>query len=531
MKKRITSLLLMIIMLFTAMSIRLFYLSVYPENVSIDNGYRTKEIDYVRGTIYDRNCSPITNSSFTDTVCINPSAKALDYLRGVNAPKEIIEDVQNGRFIIEKSLFLHNTDNCEDVKLLKTYTKNTDTFLCHVLGYTDKTNNGLCGVEKYYNDLLKNNGGTLSVTYSADARGRVLTGEDIVIKDDGYYSTGGISLTIDKDFQKIVEDALINNLITKGTGIVLETSTNKILACASTPVYNKENLSDYVNNTDAPFINRAFSAFSVGSVFKTITAAASLENEVPLKTYECTGSVNINGLLFNCNKADGHGKINFNDALSKSCNSYFINLGIHTTAEKIIDTSKKLHLGEAINLGNGFTTSSGTLPEIEECTNNGDVANLSFGQGRLSATPLQIASIFSAIGNGGYYIEPSLINGIVKRNGTLEKAKDKQKEKVLDENTCNILKDALFLTTVSGTGTSAKSDLFSCCAKTATAQSGQFDSNSKEINICWFVGFFPKENPQYTICILKENGSSGGSDCGPAFKEIAEKIYSISNTF
>ena len=80
-------------------------------------------------------------------------------------------------------------------------------------------------------------------------------------------------------------------------------------------------------------------------------------------------------------------------------------------------------------------------------------------------------------------------------------------------------------TTTDGTGKTAFTSLFDSCTKTATAQSGQYDENGIEIKYCWFVGFFPIENPQYVICILKENGSSGGTDGAPVFKEISEKIY------
>ncbi len=531
MKKRIISLLTTIILLFSALSGRLYYLSVFPENVSADSGFRTKEIASTRGFIYDRNMTPVTKTDCINMLCINPSAKALDFLRKNNAPEEIIRQVQKGEFVIIKTPSPEKYKNCEDIKILKTYDKTTNNSLCHIIGYTDATGNGVCGIEKYYNDFLKNSGGTLSVTYSADARGRVMTGEDIIIKDNSYYGTGGILLTIDNNFQKITENAIVNGNIKKGACIVLDTNTNKILACASAPVYDKENLSDYINDENAPFINRAFSAFSVGSVFKTVTAATCLENDISLDTFNCTGKININGTVFNCNKKDGHGNINFNDALSKSCNSYFVNYGLKLTAEQIIKSAKMLHLGEYVDLGNGFKTSEGVLPRIEDCKNQGDIANLSFGQGKLSATPLQIAAIFSAIGNGGYYIEPILISGIVSTDGTVEKESDKPKEKVFQKNTCETLKNALSLTTVSGTGIAAHTENFICCTKTATAQSGQFDSNGEEINICWFVGFFPKENPQYTICVMKENGSSGGSDCGPIFKEIAENIYSISRTF
>ena len=136
-----------------------------------------------------------------------------------------------------------------------------------------------------------------------------------------------------------------------------------------------------------------------------------------------------------------------------------------------------------------------------------------------------IAAVFSCIGNGGYYIEPSLIKGTVDNNGVITSVnKNTIPEKVLSDSTCNRLCDALEKTISDGTGTPAQSKFYTACTKTATAQSGQYDKYGNEIKYCWFVGFFPKENPQYTICIMKEQGSSGGSDCGPVFKEIAENI-------
>ena len=80
-------------------------------------------------------------------------------------------------------------------------------------------------------------------------------------------------------------------------------------------------------------------------------------------------------------------------------------------------------------------------------------------------------------------------------------------------------------TITEGTGKVAFSSLFDSCAKTATAESGQYDEKGNEIKYCWFTGFFPEDDPQYVICILKENGSSGGTDGAPVFKEISEKIF------
>jgi cell division protein FtsI/penicillin-binding protein 2 len=259
-------------------------------------------------------------------------------------------------------------------------------------------------------------------------------------------------------------------------------------------------------------------------VFKIITAAAALENNHTPNDYYCKGSISFNATTFNCNATKAHKTIHLTDALSKSCNTYFIKMGVDIGGKQLIDTAKLFRFGQATDFGNGFKTDSGVLPNYNELVSNADVANLAFGQGRLTATPIQIAAMLSTIGNDGFYIEPTLIKGKINNDGILYEENKINKVKIINESTCHTIKSGLEKTVTDGTGTKAQSDLLECCAKTATAQSGRYDENGEEILYCWFAAFFPKENPQYTICIMKENGSSGGSDCGPVFKEIAENI-------
>ena len=525
MKKRVLSFMLTINMLFLLLTGRLFILSSPTEKASAQQGIRVKDIDTSRGNIYDRNLVPFTNATTSFVACIKPTSSALQTLHRYGEDADTLSLIADGKFVFKKVDNVDIFQNCEDIHCLPIYERCSDSTLIHVLGYTDSTNTGVCGIEKYFNEELINTGGALSVAYYTDANGRMLTDEPAEIRDNGYYTKSGIALTIDKKMQSILEVAMKNGNIEKGAGIVLDTKTNEILACASFPDYDRNNIENTLNDIEAPFINRAFSQFPVGSVFKVVTSAAAIENGVQLRQYNCNGKITLNGNTFNCSKLEGHGEIDFTTALAKSCNPYFIDIGVKAGAKSIIKLSKKLHLGESIDFGNGYTTDSGILPQPEEFVSNADTGNLAFGQGRLSATPLQIAAIFSCIANSGYYIKPSLILGTVDNSRKLiETENDKLKEKIISTEACNIIKTALSKTVSEGTGTAAQSSLYTCCTKTATAQSGQYDEYGNEIKFCWFVGFFPKENPQYTICIMKEQGSSGGSDCGPVFKEIAENI-------
>ena len=523
MKKRVISFTICILFILTSLCVRLFTLTALSQQVSQQSSTRVKDIAVKRGFIYDRNLLPLTNDQCYYTACILPTPEAIKHVNG-KVDNETMSSLKSGTFVFKRTNQSTFYSDCKDILLLKCYNRKQDNLLTHVIGYTDKENNGVCGLEKYYDDYFKSIGGSLSVSYNADSIGRVLINEKVEIRDDGYYNAEGLVLTIDKHLQRILENALSNNGITQGAGVILDTQTGEILACASMPSYNVNSLEYSINNKASPFINRAFCAYPVGSVFKIVTAVDTIENNALVNKYCCTGSTTFNSTKFNCNELNGHKVIGLEEALAKSCNTYFIEAGVSVGGESILATAQLFRFGKEADFGNGYKADSGILPDHKELVCNADVGNLSFGQGRLTATPIQIASMLSVIGNNGFYTEPTLIKGKVNNVGELIVENECLKDRIIKQSTCEAIKNGLEKTVTEGTGTSAKSELFECCAKTATAQSGQYDENGNEILYCWFAGFFPKENPQYTICIMKENGSSGGSDCGPVFKEIAENI-------
>lgn len=527
MKKRIFSFLLTIIVAFVSLWGRLFYLSAVPVTASTLNCLRTRDIASVRGMIYDRNLNPLVNLTYREKLLILPTAEAMGILKKSGADDETIKAMSEGYFLIRDNNLKEKIYPSDSIKVIKSYERYCDSSLVHLIGYTDASDNGICGIEKHFNEALKSQGGTLQATYSADASGRILTGEAVEIRSTGYYDYDGLVLTIDSDIQKISENALNNSNITKGAVIVMDVSTSQILACVSYPQYDRNDLSTYIDSPDAPFINRAFTQYPVGSVFKVVTAVSALENNIQLPKFKCNGSITKSGNTFNCSNLTGHGYIDFDTALSDSCNPYFIELGTNTGAEALLQTSQRLGFGKATDFGNGYMTDSGTLPSMSALNSDAAIGNLAFGQGELTATPIQIANLFACIGNGGILNEPSIIYGYTNKNGDFSPSGVANGERAISEHTCTILKNALMKTTTDGTGKLAFSSLYTCCSKTATAQSGQYDENGNEILYCWFAGFFPAEKPQYAICVMKENGVSGGTDCAPVFKEIAEGIIAV----
>ncbi len=529
-EKRVIAAFLIIIFSFYALSGKIFYITENSDYVSVQPHIRVKVLSNKKGTIYDRNGNKLTNRETEKVICAKPNAEnavLISNLKGKDFAEETILNGYFTTFISDRDL---NTEQNEGIKSLDIYKRYSDSVALHLLGYTDTDCNGITGIEKYYQNEIDTFNGSLSIAYSADALGRMLIGEPVEIRNNSYYSSGGIMLTIDREIQLITENALKKGNIDIGAAVILSAKNAEIIACASTPVYERDNIEKYLNSANSPFLNRAFESFPVGSVFKPVTAAAALENGIELKNFYCKGFIEKSGNKFNCNKLEGHGEINFDAAIAMSCNPYFIELSTQTGAIKLISTAKKLGFGKSINIGNGFTTSSGSLPDIIELNSNAAIGNLGFGQGKLTASPLQIAACFAAIANGGTYNSPYIFKGTIDENGGYNPSMQNTEKKVLSKKTCDAIKKAMLKTTFEGTGKSAFSSLFEACTKTATAQSGQYDKKGNEIKYCWFVGFFPIENPRYVICILKENGNSGGTDGAPVFKEISEKIYIYEKT-
>lgn len=530
MKRRIIAFILTLNFLFLFLCGRLFKISATPQSASTQSSVRVKNIDTSRGTIYDCNMKPLVNSDYTYTFLLKPSAYTLNLLNEKGYDTEAIEKIKNGKLVFIESDNKNEFNENEYIKSLSVFKRYPDSCALHIVGYTDYTGNGVSGVEKYYNDTLIKSGGTLSVAYSADAKNRLLAAEDIEIRNEGYYNPEGIVLTIDKDIQLICENALKNNNVTKGAVIVLDTQNGSILACASTPCYDRSNMEKYINDENSPFLNRGFCAYPVGSVFKLVTTLSALENNISLPSYTCTGTIEKSKNIFNCNKSEGHGTINLKEAVAQSCNPYFIELGTRTGAENLLYTAEIAGFGKATDLGNGYFTDTGILPEKDDLNSDAAIGNFAFGQGKFTATPLQVATFMNTVANNGIYKEPYLIKGSVNNNGAFSPEATAYGYRIFQESSCEVVKEAMKNTTKNGTGKIAFTSLFDSCTKTATAQSGQYDENGREIKICWFGGFFPADNPRYTICVMKEDGVSGSSDCGPVFKEISENIYIKSKT-
>ncbi|MCX7657895.1 MAG: penicillin-binding transpeptidase domain-containing protein, partial [Oscillospiraceae bacterium] len=297
----------------------------------------------------------------------------------------------------------------------------------------------------------------------------------------------------------------------------------------SVPAFSPLNVSKSLDDPDSPLINRAFMPYNVGSVFKLVTAAAALEQGIsPDLTYECTGKIDVFGQIFKCHKASGHGVLDMQGAIVNSCNTYFINLSEKLSSENFIAKASSFGFGRSIVLANGIVSEKGTLQSAEDLKNPAEKANMSFGQGVLTATPVQIAAMTSAIVNNGKFPKPQLIIGTTEDK---QKVSFYENQTAFSEATTPLiaLKLREFMAeTVNGNAESlARPRNTTAGGKTSTAQTGRYDEKGNEILEAWFTGYFPLDKPKYVVTVLVEDGKSGNTDAAPIFKEIAENITNL----
>lgn len=513
--------------MFSATGLRLYGLSSDVRRAASASSSKTISVATLRGMVYDCRMRPLTNSEHDIYAAAKPSNEALAALKGKVMP-EVLESVmqkmsRGNPVAVKVASPVEESENIISAKIPKRYSAASTA--CHIIGSVDSEGQGISGIEKAYNEILSCNNSEVFFRFSANALGEVMLGEEISV----YGNTApknGVVLTIDKEIQQITEAVLDASGAECASAVVLEIESGAIRACVSRPLYNQNNISESLDDPRSPLINRALLPFSVGSVFKPVVAAAALESGISEKfSYNCTGSVTFNGVTFHCHKEEGHGVLDMEGAVAYSCNTYFIALAHETGAENIIDTASDFGFGKKIILAEGVESAGGNLPSADELDSKAAVANISFGQGSLLATPIQICSMMSAIARGGEFIEPYLIEGETDINGDFTRIyRYGKKRRIINSPTAEKLQGFLEKVVEYGSGSRTKSDVVAVAGKTATAQTGKSE-NGEEIYNAWFAGYFPADNPKYAVAILKEDGGEGAISCAPVFKEIAEKLF------
>lgn len=472
------------------------------------------------GTIYDRNFQPLANGKTVFRAVVKPvqtaQAEVLPHVLDVG---EFIEGVRS----CEPFVCTVDTEcfQSPDIFAFSVSGQADDTLYApHVIGYT-VDGKGVTGLEGDYDAVLRGEQDAASVTFTVDALGNVLNGIPAQVQlPQGKNS--GVVTSLDRRIQQICEEK--GSVLEKGAVVVMEVQTGDILGMASFPTFSPEHLEDALASEDSPLINRCLYSYSVGSIFKLVTCAAAYEQGLTAYKTICKGSISVKEQIFHCHQLEGHGMMDMKHAMITSCNCYFIALSKMLKPEVMRETAQKFGFGTQIVLSADIASASGVLPTPEELELPAERANFSFGQGFLTASPLQVTQMTCGIANNGDMPLARLILGYTTDGCTTANPKPVMYAKSIRREAAYYLQDMMTAAVNESETSNARPRNVYAAAKTSTAQTGRFDAQGEEYCHGWITGYFPAENPRYAVTVLAEDGGYGNDAAAPVFREIAEAI-------
>ena len=396
--------------------------------------------------------------------------------------------------------------------------------LCpQLLGYLDGEGHGAAGLEKALDALLTGSGARDTLLCPVTAQGTLRTGEQVqhLQADSGAV---GARLTLSRSVQRAAE-AVAAQTMTTGCILVLDVRTAALRACVSVPGFDPADPAASLEAPDSPFLNRALQSYAVGSVFKPVLAAAALEAGLQ-PVFECTGAVVVDGQIFRCAGGVPHGQVDLAAALEKSCNGYFIRLGQQLGAESLLDAAKAFGFGQSLPLAEGLAAEAGQLPAPQELAQSGQLANFSFGQGSLLATPMQVAALFNTLAADGVYRAPYVLQATLDETTgrPVENLSHPRGRRVIPAQSAALLRAMLVQVVQQGTAQDAAGLSGGAGGKTGTAQTGQFTPEGAERCNLWFAGFWPAEKPRYTIVVLQDGAIHTAYSGADIFAQVCNAL-------
>lgn len=502
--------------------IRLFFIVTnesYAAAATAQSVY-TKTVAVRRPDFFDRFGHPLTGTSSRSIAAVFPGQQAGNLLSDYifRDDREYYREalIKNEPFIVELVKPLPAEIPIMVIETPRRYSD--DALASHLIGYLDYKGSGISGLELALNGHLLENESRTVLRVGVNANREIINADSAEVFDEGT-ANAEITLTIDKGLQAAAE-RIADDCFKKGAIVVLDCESGEIRAVVSRPNFNQNDISTAIERGDTSLINRAFTPYSLGSVYKPVIAAAAIEAGLGGFRYECTGAIELEEGVYSCNEAKAHGELDMNDALTYSCNTYFIALGQKLGGEAVYNMSSSLGFKGKAALCEGYNVAMGQLPEKEALSKGGgELINHCFGQGRLLASPLQVAAYMNCIAAGGLYTKPTVVQSI----GEIE-CEAPKRSRVMSEETATLLSNYLCSVTEKGTGSYGKPEYLSASGKTGTAQTGRYNSDGSEAVVGWFCGFFPSEAPRYTIAVMVENEGYGYETAAPVFKQLADFI-------
>ena len=406
-----------------------------------------------------------------------------------------------------------------------------------VLGFTGGDNQGIVGLEVKYEDWLAGTDGKiLTVT---DARGVELD----KIAEDRLEPVPGKTLQLSMDYniqmyaQQMAEKVREEKQADGVSIILMNPSNGELYAMVNVPEFDlddpftlpqgtvgltEEEKQDALNQM---WRNRSINdTYEPGSVFKVVTAAACLEEGVVTTQdqFHCPGYYVVEDRRIRCHKIGGHGSETFVQGIQNSCNPVFINIGLRPGVDRFCDYYDQF--GLLGNTGVDLPGEASTIMHQRKNIGQVELATMSFGQS-FQVTPIQMATTFSSIINGGNRVTPHFGKRVLDQDGTVaETFSDKKGKRILSEETSATMRALLESVVSEGGGKNAAVEGYRIGGKTATSQTLPRSANKY---ISSFVGFAPADDPQILgMCIIynPQGVYYGGTIAAPVIGKIFENI-------
>lgn len=424
-----------------------------------------------------------------------------------------------------------------------------DFAAAHVLGYVSSTDElperGLPGENLMTFNIRGSVGRTgLERFYNQHLQGR--TGSEIWIVDPSGFRYGkpveqqppikgkDLMISIDVDLQKVAQRAIGART---GAAIAMDVQSGEVLALASKPDYDLNDLTPYIPTSvfqeieeSGGWLNRAVQGvYPPGSTFKIVTAMAALRAGAitPETTSYCSGRYQVGRASFPCHNRAGHGLVDLAEALRVSCNVFFYEHSQEATIDAIAAEARRFGFHERTGIELPSETGRMIVPDRDykqrvhgQAWFPGDTANVSIGQGFLQVTPLQLTAFTASLARGETRTKPTLIR---RSAGYLQTSEPIGLSAAAMEG----IRSGMAAAVETGTARYARMDNVAVAGKTGTAQ---VRARGGTLHLAWFIGYAPIEKPEIAVTVLIEgtdllDNYAGGTTAAPVAREIFEKYF------
>ena len=584
-KQRIVGMMLGVLAVFVVLLMRLIYLQVVAGDdyyrLSMNNSIRLQTVDPPRGLVLDRHGTKLAENRPSFDVSFTPKdagdvgrvlSELAAYLnvpvdelqgkvknsRGLAAFRPVVLKQDIGRDVLA-AVEAHKVDMpgvSIQVRLRRNYLYELNA--SHLIGYLGEINLdelksgdypnlrggdyiGKFGVERTQESFLRGEPGGRQV--EVNANGQIMRVLQTVSPKPGR----NVHLTLDRELQQRAEELLEG---VAGAAVAVEPASGEILAMASSPSFNQNAFVSgigtgvweaLISHPFRPLENKAIQGeYPPGSTFKIVTALAGLEEKAIDETtsFDCAGFLPFAGRDYRCWKKEGHGRVDVRRALSESCDVFFYRTGLRLGIDRLAWYAKAFGLGvrSGVTLdqeARGLIPSSAWKKKrFGVAWQEGETLSVSIGQGYVLATPLQMAMLTAAVGNGGIRHRPTVLSRVETMEGDVvfQTAPQEIGRLPISPRNLKIVQQGIWGAVNGERGTARRVHLndIEIAGKTGTSQVvGRKDSGDDYIPPhhrphAWFVCYAPVDAPKVAIAVVVENGEHGSSAAGPIAREMVK---------